>query len=74
VTVETGDPEVLAEIERFHVQSGQSPMISIDGDRKTGSIRRITYYLIDDELLHEMVGSETVSVFAPGSVEQPDAP
>lgn len=69
VTIETGDPEVIAQFERFHHEHGQTPMTMIDGDPTIGSIDRMRYYLLDDELLHDMVGANTIGVFAPGRTE-----
>jgi len=69
VTVETGDPDVLAELERFHGETEQKPMTSIDGDPTIGSIRSIAYFVLDDSLLHEMIGPDTTGIFAPGLTE-----
>lgn len=70
VTVETGDPEVLASLQKLHGDRGYKPMTSIDGDRNVGSIRSVTYSLVDERLLEEMMGPDTTGIFAPGRTEE----
>lgn len=70
VKIDTGDHEVLAGIQKLHGARGYKAMTSIEGDRNAGSIDSVTYSLIDEDLLHAMVGPDTTGIFSPGRTEQ----
>lgn len=67
VSLETADAAALAEVDQIHGDLGVQPLTTVDGDPAQGIIRSVSYYLLDDQALKDVVGADPRGVLTPGS-------